>query len=504
MRCRIAEFAGQKFPEYLKAMANTSVDLVEGLRADECGSAEALFARYVERLNDMVRWQLSPGMRKRFDPEDVVCSAYRTFFLHARKGDFTLKNSGDLWKLLVTITLNKLRRQIAHHRALKRTASRERPLNLATLQIGDGPTPLEALAFADQLATFMQKLTPLQQQVLEMRLSDHDWNEIAESAGLSPRTARRVLEEIRSTWQRLIADEDGAVFQQTPHIGRVESVSPVPSPSNLLDYRDFSLLEMVGSGGMGKVYRSWQRSASRQIAVKMLRKARWSFPGAVQRFLEEARMVMDMCHPGIVQVYGVGQTPGGGLFFAMEFIDGEDLEKATRGHAASAAQACAWVAQAARALDYAHQQGIVHCDLKPSNLLLSHSGRIVVSDFGLATSPTSPAAAARQWAGTPGYMAPEQLDPAFGIITSATDIFSLGLILHRLLTRQTIFEGDCVLQVLAHHASLPALVNNSLKHVDVPAALRALLTKCLAIEPAERLQSATDLATQLEQIAAKS
>ena len=129
-----------------------------------------LFARYVERLTEMVRWHIAPSLQKRMDPEDPVHSAYRSFFVRARQGSFVIERSGDLWKLLVTITLNKLRRQIVYHRAQKRTVAKEVSLQSSSqhvLDLADGPSPLLAIAAADELQAFMAKLTEPQRRVLE-------------------------------------------------------------------------------------------------------------------------------------------------------------------------------------------------------------------------------------------------------------------------------------------------------------------------------------------------
>jgi RNA polymerase sigma-70 factor (ECF subfamily) len=190
----------RKWPQKVKIVEETSAELVERYRQGDSRAAEVLFARYVERLTEMVRWQIAPSLQKRLDPEDAVHSAYRSFFVRARQGQFTLERSGELWKLLVTITLNKLRRQIAHHRARKRAAGKDRPLDEAVLsasEIAAGPSPLEALAAADELQSIMGKLSPLQRQVLKLRLQEGRWDEIAATTGRSERTVRRALEEIR-------------------------------------------------------------------------------------------------------------------------------------------------------------------------------------------------------------------------------------------------------------------------------------------------------------------
>jgi len=183
----------------------TSADLLERYRQGDSQAADTLFARYVQQLTEMVRWHISPMLRRRLDPEDAVHSAYRSFFVRARDNRFVLERSGELWKLLVTITLNKLRRQIAYHRAQKRAVHKDRPLERASFEsidIAAGASPLHALAAAEELGSFMAKLSPLQRSVLELRLQERRWDEIAATIGRSERTVRRALEEIRLIWQR--------------------------------------------------------------------------------------------------------------------------------------------------------------------------------------------------------------------------------------------------------------------------------------------------------------
>ena len=480
-------------------MDDPSAELLERYRQGDVHAADELFARYVERLTTMVQWQIAPRLRRRLDPEDAVHSAYRSFFVKARQGEFVLHRSGDLWKLLVTITLNKLRRQIEHHRAGKRAVDLDRPLDDAlTSRLAEGPSPLEALAAADELENFMAKLSPLQRSILEMRMRDCRWDEIATSTGCSERTARRTLEDVRRIWTRdLHADADRQVLREKKLFATIPRVreASLEGVGNIVghDYRDYVLNEHIGSGGMGKVYRATQKSLDRVVAVKMLRKARWTLPGAVEHFLEEARVVAQLRHPGIVGVHGVGRTPGGGVFIVMDFIDGADLSKVLSASRPSPRQAIEWIAEAAAALDHAHRQGVIHCDLKPSNLLIDNTGHAIVSDFGLATT-LSASAGSRQWAGTWGYMAPEQLDANFGEIGPATDVFALGLVLHQLLTRRIVFQGKRILEVLSQP---DRDWSATWADPNVPPELGDVLAKCLAIEPAARYSSAQDLADAL-------
>jgi RNA polymerase sigma factor (sigma-70 family) len=487
-------------------MEETSAELLDRYRQGDSKAADALFARYVERLTELVRWQIAPRLRKRIDPEDAVHSAYRSFFIRARSGDFVLQRSGELWKLLVAMTLNKLRRQIVHHQSQKRSVRRDRSIEEPALpDLSVCPSPLEALAAADELESLMRKLSPLERTVLELRLQEHRWDEIAQATGRSERTVRRVLEGIRVVW-RQSPELNGAwpTSKRDPSREQPETVASAAATSVAsrdasasLDYRDFKLNEYIGSGGAAKVYRAWQNSASRQVAVKMLRKSRWNVASALERFLEEARVVAALQHPGIVKLHGAGYTPGGGLFISMEFIEGCNLEEAMQRQRPTTKQAVAWIAEVAAALDVAHQHGVIHCDLKPSNLFREEAtGRIVLGDFGVATSLAAPSGS-KQWAGTLGFMAPEQLDSAFGDVGPATDIFGLGLVLHYLITGRKIFEGKRILEALARASQDDSDWLRIGSEGEISLEIREILVKSLELEPSRRIASAGELSQLL-------
>src|SRR5262249_43520601 len=148
-----------------------------------------------------------------------------------------------------------------------------------------------------------------------------------------------------------------------------------------------------------------------------------------ERFLEEAAILGRLRHPGIVAVRGLGRLPDGGHFLVMGLVEGGDLARRLAAGPIDVADAIRWTAEAADAIEHAHQQGVIHCDLKPSNLLLGNDGRVRVTDFGLARTLT----ASRHAGGTPGFMAPEQRD-AGGEVSVRADVYGLGAVLFALLT----------------------------------------------------------------------
>ncbi len=181
-------------------------------RQGDQAAADEIFVRYTKRLLGLARRRLSPRMARDLDAEDVVQSAYRSFFVGARAGRYVLQRSGDLWRLLVGITVHKLQRQLERRSAQKRDAARE-----ASGRQGSGPdveaetlarepTPAEAAAFAETLENLLAPLTPVQRRMVALRLEGHSLEEIAAAVRRSERTVRRVLEEIK---QELMRDEHG-------------------------------------------------------------------------------------------------------------------------------------------------------------------------------------------------------------------------------------------------------------------------------------------------------
>jgi RNA polymerase sigma factor (sigma-70 family) len=179
----------------------TSLILLEKFRDGDEQAAEALFARYFERLTSLARSRLSTRLARRTDPEDIVLSVYRSFFVGAREGRFVLSRGGDLWRLLSSITTHKLLKQARHEGAARRSFSVEVPLDqVAEERFSErryDPTPEDALAIADELEQVFSLLDPFGRRVLELRLQGLKISEIAEDAGRSERTVRRSLAQIR-------------------------------------------------------------------------------------------------------------------------------------------------------------------------------------------------------------------------------------------------------------------------------------------------------------------
>ena len=261
---------------------------------------------------------------------------------------------------------------------------------------------------------------------------------------------------------------------------------------------DCELLEELGRGGMGVVYRAWQLGLGRIVALKVLLNASTASAVDVARFRAEASSAAQLDHPHIVPVYGVGDHEGR-PYFIMRLIEGQSLARHLADGPIAAREAATLLAPIARAVDYAHHRGVLHRDLKPSNILIDREGRPHVADFGLAkrldadAGLTSPGAIV----GTPGYMAPEQVGGGRGPIGPASDVYGLGAILYQMLTGRPPFQAatalDTVFLVLEQEPLPPRLLN---PRVDRDLELVAL--KCLQ-KPADlRYPSASALAADLE------
>lgn len=182
-----------------------SVVLLQRWKAGDETAAEEIFSRYVSRLAGLARSRLSDKMQRRVDPEDVVQSVYRSFFHHAKNDRYELKRSGDLWRLLAGITINKTMGQVEFHRAAKRSIDGEGDFPadassalVSPIAIARDPTVEEAVALTEEIETFMTLLDTVQRKVLELRLQDKSTSEIAEEIECSPRTVRRILERVKA------------------------------------------------------------------------------------------------------------------------------------------------------------------------------------------------------------------------------------------------------------------------------------------------------------------
>jgi tRNA A-37 threonylcarbamoyl transferase component Bud32 len=283
------------------------------------------------------------------------------------------------------------------------------------------------------------------------------------------------------------------------------------SASNLpRQFGDYELLEELGRGGMGVVYKARQSSLGRIVALKMILRGELASPADLARFRTEAQSAGRLNHPNIVPVYEVGEHAGQ-PYFTMQYIVGTTLAKRLADGPLPPRESAGMLAPVSLAIHFAHQHGVLHRDLKPSNILLDKEGRPHVSDFGLAKRVEGDSQLTLSGAilGTPAYMAPEQAAGTRGKLGPASDVYSLGTILYQMLTGRPPFQAaspvDTVLLVLEQEPLPPRLLN-----ARADRELEMIALKCLQKPPELRYPSAQGLADDLtayladEPIAARS
>jgi WD40 repeat protein len=263
-------------------------------------------------------------------------------------------------------------------------------------------------------------------------------------------------------------------------------------------FGDYELVQEIGRGGMGLIFRARQVSLHRIVALKMILTGQLASAADVQRFRTEAEAAANLDHPHIVPIYEIGEHEGQ-HYFSMKLIDGGNLTSFSREPTMSAQRrAGQLIAMIARAVHHAHQRGILHRDLKPGNILLDVKGEPHITDFGLAKRVESAGRLTQSGAivGTPSYMAPEQARSE-RVLTTAVDVYSLGAVLYELLTGQPPFRADTpldtILQVIDREPERPRL-----HHPKVDRDLETICLKCLHKQPAGRYGSAEALAEDLE------
>jgi eukaryotic-like serine/threonine-protein kinase len=287
-------------------------------------------------------------------------------------------------------------------------------------------------------------------------------------------------------------EADAAAFSWTEEPAATSSADQPPAPAG------YQILEVLGHGGMGVVYKARQSALDRLVALKMLLAGAHASPLQLARFRTEAEAVARLQHPNIVQIYEVGLLAGL-PFFSLEFVDGGSLEKKLGGKPLPAREAARLLQVMAVAMHYAHQHGIIHRDLKPANVLLTADGTPKITDFGLAKKlddPESSHTRTGTMMGTPSYMAPEQARGGSKEVGPLADVYALGAILYELLTGRPPFQAATILDTL-DQVQYQEPVPPTRLQPKVPRDLETICLKCLQKEPSKRYVNAEALADDL-------
>lgn len=263
----------------------------------------------------------------------------------------------------------------------------------------------------------------------------------------------------------------------------------------------FRIVEQIGAGGMATVFKAYQPVLDRYVAVKVLPDYHARDPIFKERFLREARSVAKLDHPNIVQIYLFGEEESI-TYIVMQYVDGGTLkDKLRQVGALPASDALKFVIQAAEGLGAAHENGIIHRDVKPANMLLRKDGHLLLSDFGIVKilEGTTNLTRVGTGIGTPQYMSPEQ--GTGQPVDASSDIYSLGIVLFHCLTGRVPFNADSPLTITVKHLNEPLPVE-FLHHVGVPAQIEQIILKMCAKSPPERYQSTNEVIRELVRAAA--
>jgi tetratricopeptide (TPR) repeat protein/predicted Ser/Thr protein kinase len=268
-------------------------------------------------------------------------------------------------------------------------------------------------------------------------------------------------------------------------------------PGRIIGER-YEILAMLGRGGMGAVYKARDREVDRIVALKVIRPDLVGHPTALHRFKQELILSRQITHKNVIRIFDLG-TADGLKYITMEFIEGRDLSGHLERGKFEPEEAVRVMRQVCRALDAAHSEGVVHRDLKPQNIMMDASGKVSVMDFGLARSVEMTAfTQTGAMLGTPAYMSPEQ---AKGLPADArSDLFAFGIIFYELLNGKAPFQSDTVYGCLLRRTQEPAPVLHE-NDPNIPQPISEVVRKCLATDPANRYQSATEILADLDAIA---
>ncbi len=345
----------------------------------------------------------------------------------------------------------------------------------------------------------------LEREVLSLLASDGDAGSFLDAPAL-PAERRRQVEELYQAVQErgriALANSDPEIRREVEKLLTLDSggrmvhrqASGTPDESTVThpvgqNVSHFRILEMLGAGGMGVVYKAFDTKLDRHVALKFLPPHLRSHPELKQRLKEEARAASNLDHPNIVVIHDIGETPDGDLFIAMAFHEGATLRDRIRAAPGGlpVVEALQIARQIAAGLARAHERGIFHRDIKPGNVIVAKDGVTRIIDFGLAKSSETTATLDGKAQGTPLYMSPEQ---ALGKpVDHRTDLWSLGAVLYEMLAGQPPFRGETQLQLMRAVVDDRPRALRELRP-EISPEVESIIARALQKEPSERYQSA--------------
>ena len=254
---------------------------------------------------------------------------------------------------------------------------------------------------------------------------------------------------------------------------------------------DYQLMEEIGRGGQGLVYRARQKSLNRIVALKVIGLGRWATKTHIKRFRLEAEAAASLDHPCIVPIHEIGQSDGS-CYFSMQLVEGRRLDEVIKSEPMANRSAAELIIKLARTVHYAHKRGILHRDIKPGNILIDAEGEPHLTDFGLARlveRESTITGTMVEALGTPSYMAPEQAAGDAAQLTAATDVYGLGAVFYHLVAGHPPFVGGTIYEtvrlVLETEPRQPRLLNPK-----VDRDLSTICLKCIEKDPKHRYSSA--------------
>ncbi len=471
----------------------SNADLLKLWKAGNQQAAQVLVDRYMLRLTALAQSRLSRLLARRLDADDIVLSAWRSFFVAANRSRLQVPDDDNLWPLLATFTLRKLQRQAQRQLADRRSMARE-----LSMSDDDGwrelvsrePSSEDAAQLTYDIELLLTRLEPADRDIMMLRLQGNELETIAEKMTCSERTVRRAMQRIRTQ----LADYLGAsnnlpepLPQMTARVADDKDASSLkarhqPAPTPSIRYQDLKLDAMIGRGGFGRVFRARWITRGMTVAVKYLNKRFWKHEITARALIEESQRAQQIDHPNIIRHYGWGRAPSGAPFLVMDLVQGPNLRDSLRDNSVAAAEIHSCAIQICDGLIALHRAGILHGDISPGNVLRRAPHDFVLTDFGFSRSAhdANPARG-----GTPGFLAPEQFSSAFGTISERTDVYGFGALLYFLAIRRAPFEGDSepdvAHQVLSSRG--PASISADFGTLS---ALVPTIMKCLSKLPSER------------------